>query len=44
MSPNNSNRRPMTIKLAENPVLRAELAAFKVRQILARDKANKERK
>jgi hypothetical protein len=40
MSPNNSNR-PMTLKvgLHENPTLRAALAAHKVRQILAKDKA-----
>lgn len=36
MSPNNSNRPPMTIKLEENPVLRSAVAAYKARQYIAK--------
>lgn len=38
MSPNNANRPPMSIKLEENPVLKAAVTAYKVREYLRRNR------
>lgn len=39
MSPNNSNRPVMTIKLQDNPVLKAMVTAYKVREYLRKNGA-----
>ena len=39
MSPNNSNRPPMRIKLEDNPVLKAAVTAYKVREYLRKNRS-----